>query len=395
MFASAWKVWAPTPSAVRPSSSVHTSSGRLPAGARSSATTTSASSESPSGCSRMGRSMRAMDREHLPQVVVLSTGGTIAGRGGSSLSLSEYKAGSLLGQELVEAVPELDRFARVRVEQICNVGSSNITFAHWRELAERIDAIFTTESDVAGVVITHGTSTIEETGYFLNLTVRHDRPVVLVGSQRPSTALSADGPLNLVNAVRVAACSESRGRGVLVVLNEEINAARDVTKSNTYRLETFRSGELGFLGYVDQDKVAYYRRSDNRHTVNSEFALDALGELPSVEIVYSSVQSNTPLLVETLQKAGVRGIVFAATGAGSLSDREKEVVAQSVARSLGTVFVRASRVGNGRVTGRSEFDRLGIIPADNLSPQKARVLLMLALARTSNLDELRRVFSQY
>ena len=336
-----------------------------------------------------------MNEIDSPEVVVLSTGGTIAGRGGSTLSLSEYKAASLLGQELVEAVPELDRFARVRVEQVCNVGSSNITFAHWRTLAQCIDRIFTQQSAVAGVVITHGTSTIEETAYFLNLTVRHNRPVVLVGSQRPPTALSADGPLNLVNAVRVAACPESVGRGVLVVLNDEINAARDVTKSNTYRLETFRSGELGFLGYVDQDKVAYYRSPDKRHTVRSEFELETIHEFPGVEIVYSSVQASTPLIIETLQKAGARGIVFAATGAGSLSDPEKEAVSQSVARSLGTVFVRSTRVGNGRVTGRSEFDRLGIIPADNLSPQKARILLMLALTRTSDPSELRRMFSEY
>jgi len=339
--------------------------------------------------------MSAMNKVNTPHVVVLSTGGTIAGRGGSTLSLSEYKAGSLLGQELVEAVPELDQFARVRVEQICNVGSSNITFAHWRALAQRIDRIFTEEPNVAGVVITHGTSTIEETAYFLNLTVRHERPVVLVGSQRPPTALSADGPLNLVNAVRAAACPESIGRGVLVVLNDEINAARDVTKSNTYRLETFRSGELGFLGYVDQDKVAFYRSSDKRHTVNSEFELGAIEEFPSVEIVYSAVQGNTPLLIEALQRAGARGIVFAATGAGSLSDREKEAVKLSAARSLGTVFVRSSRVGNGRVIGRSEFDQLGIVPADNLSPQKARILLMLASTRTSDPNELRRIFSQY
>jgi L-asparaginase type II len=331
----------------------------------------------------------------LPVVVVLSTGGTIAGRGRSTMSLSEYKAGSLLGSELVAAVPELEQFARVRVEQVCNVGSSNITFAHWRALAQRIDAIFAMEPEVAGVVITHGTSTIEETAYFLNLTVRHARPVVLVGSQRPPTALSSDGPLNLVNAVRVAACADARGRGVLVVLNDEINAARDVTKSNTYRLETFRSGELGFLGYVDQDKVAFYRSPDKRHTVNSEFQLDEIAEFPSVEIVYSSVQANTPLIIETLQKADVRGIVFAATGAGSLSEREQEAVRQSAARSPGTVFVRSSRVGNGRVVGRAELDELGIVPADNLSAQKARILLMLALARTSELHELRRMFSQY
>ena len=338
-----------------------------------------------------------MSREpvQLPQVVVLSTGGTIAGRGGSSLSLTEYVAGSLRGEELVDAVPELRQFARVRAEQVCNVGSTNITFADWRALAGRIDAIFTTEPDVAGVVVTHGTSTLEETAYFLNLTVRHARPVVLVGAQRPPTAMSADGPLNLVNAVRTAASPESRGRGVLVMLNDQINAARDVTKSNTYRLETFRSGELGLLGYVDQDKVAYYRSPDKRHTERTEFELTATVDFPAVEIVYAAVQANTPLLIEALQAAGVRGIVFAAAGAGSLSEREIEVVRDSAARALGTVFVRSSRVGNGRVIGRQEFDALGIVAADNLSPQKARILLMLALARTGDLKDIRRIFSEY
>lgn len=331
----------------------------------------------------------------LPRVVVLSTGGTIAGRGDSTMNLAEYKAGSLEGAELLEAVPEIRQFAQVSVEQVANIGSSNMTIAVWRRLAERIDALFSADADLAGVVITHGTSTIEETAYFLSLTVRHDRPVVLVGAQRPATAISADGPLNLINAVRAAACPDSRGRGALVVLNDEINAARDVAKSNTYRAETFRSGELGFLGYVDQDKVAYYRAPEKRHTVKSEFDLRAIASLPPVDIVYSSVDSNAPVLVEALESAGVRGIVFASTGAGSLSDREKECVKQSIGKSRGTVFVRSTRVANGRVLGRAAFDELGIVAADNLSPQKARVLLMLALATTTDVAVIRRIFSEY
>ena len=238
-----------------------------------------------------------MSNEKLPRVVVLATGGTIAGQGGSTMSLSEYTAGSLAGAQLVAAVPELSQFARVSAEQITNIGSSNMTFDVWRKLAERIDTLFAADAELAGVVITHGTSTIEETAYFLNLTVRHDRPVVLVGAQRPATALSADGPLNLVNAVRTAASPDSRGRGVLVVLNDEINAARDVTKSNTYRAETFRSGELGFLGYVDQDKVAYYRSPEKRHTVNSEFDLRAIEAFP---------QGRNRLLVGRIQHAAAR-----------------------------------------------------------------------------------------
>ena len=333
----------------------------------------------------------------LPLVVVLATGGTIAGRGGSTMSLSEYKAGTVLGEELIDAVPEVQQFARVRVEQITNVASPNIGTAVWCTLAARINAIFEQDTEARGIVITHGTSTLEETAYFLNLTVKHDRPVVLVGAQRPASALSADGPLNLVNAVRTAASPDSRGRGVLVMLNDEINAAREVTKSNTYRVETFRSGELGFLGYVDPDKVAYYRRPEKRHTVDSEFDLKAIGALPMVDILYVYAQTNNVILIDALILAGVRGIVFAGTGAGGMSDAEKEAVRNIVSRESGLkpVFVRSTRTGNGRVFGRTEYDALGMIPADNLNPQKARILLMLALAKTSDLQEIRRMFSQY
>ncbi len=223
----------------------------------------------------------------LPLVVVLSTGGTIAGRGGSTTSLTEYKSGSILGSELVDAVPEIKSYARVRVEQIANIGSTNMNPAVWLKLASRINAIFSEDPQVAGIVVTHGTNTLEETAYFLNLTVKHDKPVVLVGSQRPATAISADGPLNLLNAIRVAGAPVSRGKGVLVVMNDEINGARDVTKSNTYRVEAFRSGELGYLGYVDADEVTFYRASTKRHTARSEFDVSTLANLPKVEIVYA------------------------------------------------------------------------------------------------------------
>jgi L-asparaginase len=338
-----------------------------------------------------------VEANDLPLVVVLSTGGTIAGRGTSTMSLSEYKAGTLLGTELVEAVPEVKQFARVRVEQVCNVASPDISMEIWRKLAERINAIFAEDTKVSGVVITHGTSTIEETAYFLNLTVKHDRPVVLVGAQQPATALSADGPLNIVNAIRTAAARESCGRGVLVVLNDEINAARDVTKSNTYRVETFRSGELGFLGYVDQDKVTYYRTPDKRYTVNSEFDIATIRQFPKVDILYAYAGSSNAMLVSALQQAGAQGIVFACTGAGTLSQSEKEAVRKATAGvgAAKPVFVRASRVGNGRVIERKEYDDLGMVPADNLSPQKARILLMLALTETRDLQELRRIFSDY
>jgi L-asparaginase len=231
----------------------------------------------------------------LPTVWVLSTGGTIAGQASTSTNLTDYKPG-VLGEQLIAGVPEIAKLAQVKVEQIANITSTDITIKHWLTLAKRIDTIYREDPNVAGVIITHGTNTLEETAYFLNLTVKHDRPVVLVGSMRPATAISADGPLNLLNAVRTVLAPESRGKGVLVVLNEEINGARDVTKTNTYRVETFKAPEVGLLGYVDGDKVAFYRQSTKRHTTRSEFDVTALNELPKVDILYSYVQPNTTLI---------------------------------------------------------------------------------------------------
>lgn len=330
----------------------------------------------------------------LPLVVVLSTGGTIAGRGGSTTSLSEYKAGEILGSQLVEAVPEIKQYASVRVEQIVNIGSTNLTTAVWLKLAHRINEIFAAEPNVAGVVITHGTNTMEETAYFLNLTVKHDRPVVLVGAQRPATAISADGPLNLLNAVRTAAASEARGKGVLIVLNDEINGARDVTKSNTYRAEAFRSGELGFLGYVDADKVSFYRASTKRHTARSEFDVSGLSSLPRVEILYSYLEAGTAP-IKALGDAGVGGIVFAGTGAGGLSDSERAAIKALAGAEPRPVVVRSNRTGNGRVIARKDYDAEGMVPGDNLNPQKCRILLMLALTKTRDLNEIRRIFGEY
>jgi L-asparaginase len=335
-------------------------------------------------------------RKDLPLVWVLSTGGTIAGAGASSTNLAEYKGGTILGEQLVKAVPEIQQYANVKVEQIVNVGSPNITLANLLTLANGINKIFAEDPNVAGVVVTHGTSTLEETAYFLNLTIKHERPVILVGSMRPSTAISADGPLNLLNAVRTAIAPDARGKGVLIVMNDEINAARDVTKTNTYRVETFRAPELGYLGYVDEDKVTFYRASTKRHTVKSEFDVSEVRDLPKVDIVYSYIQPSVTM-VQALHASGVKGIVFAGTGAGGLSNFEKEAVKTILSSPSETrpVLVRSTRTGNGRVIGRKEYDDLGYIPADTLNPQKSRILLMLALARTNDLNEIRRMFSEY
>jgi L-asparaginase len=226
--------------------------------------------------------------------------------------------------------------------------------------------------------------------------VKSDRPVVLVGSMRPATAISADGPLNLLNAVRTAISADARGKGVMIVMNDEINGARDVTKTNTYRVETFRSPELGALGYVDEDKVAFYRASTRRHTVDSEFDVSHLTQLPRVDIVYSYVESDTAMIDAVVaQKA--QGLVFAGTGAGALTKFEKDAVTalSKLAATARPVIVRSSRVGNGRVIGRPEYDEIGTVPGDNLNPQKARILLMLALTKTTDPKEIKRMFDQY
>lgn len=331
----------------------------------------------------------------LPVVWVFSTGGTIAGRGTSSTNLAEYQSGAVPGSELVAAVPEIKQLATVKVEQVANVNSSDITVAHWLTLSRRINEVFA-DPTVAGVVVTHGTNTIEETAYFLNLTVKDERPVVLVGSMRPATAISADGPLNLLNAIRTATSRDARGKGALVVLNEEINGARDVTKTNTYRVETFKSPELGLLGYVDSDKVTFYRTSTKRHTTQSEFDVRALKSLPQVDIVYTYADS-TPVVAQALVASGAQGLVYAGTGAGLLSTREREAVKSfgSMPADSRPVLVRSSRPGNGRVIALADYEPLGMIPADNLNPQKARILLMLALTKTRDLAEIRRMFLEY
>ena len=332
----------------------------------------------------------------LPIVYVLSTGGTIAGSGSSSTDLSNYKPGAILGEQLVKAVPQIAQVADVRVEQVVNVNSSDITIENWLTLARRIQAILKETPAVSGFVITSGTNTLEETAYFLNLTIKSDKPVVLVGSMRPSTAISADGPLNLLNAVRTAISPDAKGKGALIVLNDEINAARDTTKTNTLRVETFRAPELGLLGYIDEDKVSFYRSTTKRHTANTEFDVTSLTALPKVSILYSYIEPDASLIQAAI-KSGAKGIVFAGTGNGALSVGEETVLKEIAAMPAASkpALVRSSRVGNGRVIATAEYDALGVIPGDTLNPQKARILLMLALTKTSDPKEIRRIFSEY
>lgn len=329
----------------------------------------------------------------LPRVKILATGGTIAGTGSSSTKTVGYKAAVLPVDNLIQAVPELAKVATVTGEQVVQIASENMTNEVWLKLASRVNALLATD-DVDGIVITHGTDTLEETAYFLNLVVRSDKPVVLVGSMRPATALSADGPLNLYNAVIVAGSPAARGKGVLVSLNETVNAAREVTKTNTSAVETFRSPDLGILGYVQDGKAVFYRQPTRRHTARSVFDVAALKELPRVEIVYAYANVNRVML-DAAVAAGARGIVHAGTGNGSLADPVKAGLSE--AQKKGILIVRSSRVGSGTVArnGEANDDQLHFVASDTLNPQKARVLLMLALTRTTDPIAVQSLFYEY
>lgn len=330
-----------------------------------------------------------------PRVYVIGTGGSISfvGRFRTDYVNYSYENKHLTIQEMLDRVPEVNEFAEVCAEQFLNVGSTDVLPEHWLGLARRINQIFQQDPDAAGVAITHGTATLEETAYFLNLTVKSDRPVVVTGSMRPPSGLDTDADLNLMDCVRVAASPQSAGRGVLTVLNNEIQAARDVTKTNSYRLETFKSNELGLLGYADSDeKVVFYRTTTRTHTLDTEFDVEASAELPRVDIAYAYAGADG-LVVHALADAGVPGIVAAGLGSGGSPPEFMAALRQ--AQHHGMKVVIATQTGSGRVVRTRRFAEHGYIVADNLSPKKARILLMLALTRTNDSREIQRMMLTY
>lgn len=335
----------------------------------------------------------SLAQSRLANVTILATGGTIAGSGATSTTTVGYTAATVGVQNLIAAVPELAKVANVSGEQVFQIASENMSNEHWLTLAKRVNTLLA-QPNVDGIVITHGTDTMEETAYFLNLVVKSRKPVVLVGSMRPSTAMSADGPLNLYNAVLLAAHPDAAGRGVLVSMNDQIQSARDVTKTNTTTTDTFKSTDLGMLGYVQGGKPSFYRAVTRKHTAESEFDVGALTALPQVEIALSYANVG-PTQVEALMAAGAKGIVHAGVGNGSLPARVKPALV--AARAKGAIVVRASRVGQGILArnGEANDDQLDFVVADTLSPQKARILLMLALTRTTNTREIQRMFYTY
>jgi len=329
----------------------------------------------------------------LPNIVILATGGTIAGSGATSTTTVGYKAATVPVQALIDAVPELKKIAAVRGEQVFQIASQNMTNDYWLKLAKRVNELVQ-QPDVAGIVVTHGTDTLEETGYFLNLVSKTDKPVVIVGAMRPSTALSADGPINLYNAVLIARSKEAVGKGVLVCLNDQINAARDVTKTNTSTADTFKSPDLGLLGYVQGDRVAFYRLPARKQTLNSEFDISAVDKLPNVEIAYGFANVSR-IAIDAFAASGVDGIVYAGVGDGNPSELTEQALAD--ARAKGILIVRSARAGSGIVARNNEVndDKRDFIVSDTLNPQKARILLTVALTKTRDTKELQRIFYEY
>jgi L-asparaginase len=332
-----------------------------------------------------------------PRVRLIATGGTISNRVG----------GRLTAEELVKSMPGIERYATAEFEQFSNLASSELTLDQWLALTRRINDLFVTDRGLEGIVVTSGTDTLEELAYFLDLTVLSEKPVVVVGSMRNPSTLGYEGAANLLEAFRVAASPDARGKGVLVVLNDEINAAREVTKTDALRLHTFQSRTVGVVGVVDADRVVFYRSDLKRHTSRSEFDLSGVARLPRVDVilVYQGADGD---LIRAAVDHGAKGIVMATAGAGATSGTQQEGILYALKKGVPVVIT--TRTGSGRIapvrgggrggppgtaTSLSEDERRRRIAGEDLAPVKARILLMLALTRTSDPTEIQRMFSEY
>ena len=325
-------------------------------------------------------------------VVILATGGTIAGAAATGTQ-SGYTSGAVTIDAMLAAVPGIDKLAKIKGEQIANVGSQDMSFDVLLKLVKRINEL-AAKPDVDGFVITHGTDTMEESAYFLNLTVKTDKPVVLVGSMRPSTAVSADGPLNLYEAVAVASDPQAKGRGVLVVMNDEIHAAHSLTKSSTTAVQTFASPVRGLVGTSNYGKQDWFSSPSWKHTKQTEFDVSSVTKLPRVDVVFACVDMPADLITASVEK-GAKGIVIAGVGNGNMNNAS--VAAAEEAVKKGVAVVRASRVPMGSVGRNVELDddKLGFVASDELNPQKARILLTLALLKPRSAADIQRLFATY
>lgn len=331
-----------------------------------------------------------------PHIAIVSTGGTIVSSGASDTQMTGYSIQGLKVDDLIVAVPSLDKIAKITVHPVCNIPSSCINEAIWGQLCEVVQHL-ANNTNVDGIVITHGTDTMEETAFFLNLVLKTNKPVVITGAMRPATALSADGPLNLYNAVQVAGCEEACGKGVLIILNGLITGARDTTKTNTTSVQTFQSRDFGAYGYVIGSDIEFFSQSTKPHTLQTAFTLESLlssSGWPRVDIVYTH-GGEDGLFIDAAVKAGAKGIVYAGTGHGTVSEKAEEALVNAV--KSGVIVVRASRTGSGLVLdGLTRWQDAGFIPSRSLSPQKARILLELSLAQWgSDQPQIAKAFKTY
>lgn len=325
------------------------------------------------------------------RIAILGTGGTIAGFIDSTIATTGYTAGAIDIDVLIKAVPQIRDLADISWEQIANIDSSNMCDKIWLRLAKKIAKLFAEGID--GVVITHGTDTMEETAYFLNLTIKSDKPVVLVGAMRPSTAISADGTKNLYNAVALVANKEAKNKGVMVAINDKILSARGVVKTHSLNIDAFSSPDFGDLGYIVDGKVFFYNNVTKAHTKNAPFDVSKLTSLPKVDILYSYSNDGSGVAAKALFEHGTKGIVVAGSGAGSIHKNQKDVLKELLKKGLKVVV--SSRVVAGCVAVSDSDEKLGFISAEDLNPQKARVLLMLALTKTSDPKKIQEYFLKY
>ena len=334
----------------------------------------------------------ALAQGSKPNVVVLATGGTIAGAAATGAQ-SSYTSGKVTIDDMLNSVPGIRDLANLTGEQVANVGSQDMTFEIMLKLAKRINELLAT-NHADGVVVTHGTDTLEETAFFLNLTVKSDKPVVIVGSMRPSTAISADGPLNLYDAVAVAADPQAKGRGVLVVMNDQIQGAHSLTKTSTTAVQTFMSPVRGVVGISAYGKNDFYNNPTWKHTTSSEFDVSDVTKLPRVDIIYADADMPSDL-IDCSVRNGAKGIVIAGVGNGNMNKASLDAAQRAVKQ--GVVVVRSSRVVTGTVGRNVEVkdDELGFIASDELNPQKSRILLSLALLKPRTPQELQEMFSTY
>ncbi|EPX7497825.1 type II asparaginase [Campylobacter jejuni] len=325
------------------------------------------------------------------RIAILGTGGTIAGFIDSTIATTGYTAGAIDIDVLIKAVPQIRDLADISWEQIANIDSSNMCDEIWLRLAKKIAKLFAEGID--GVVITHGTDTMEETAYFLNLTIKSDKPVVLVGAMRPSTAISADGPKNLYNAVALVANKEAKNKGVMVAINDKILSARGVVKTHSLNVDAFSSPDFGDLGYIVDGKVFFYNNVTKAHTKNAPFDVSKLTSLPKVDILYSYSNDGSGVAAKALFEHGTKGIVVAGSGAGSIHKNQKDVLKELLKKGLKVIV--SSRVVAGCVAVSDSDEKLGFISAEDLNPQKARVLLILALTKTSDPKKIQEYFLKY